>query len=86
MKYRPLFLHRLKRLGSLLTLLFLWSLGWAQNVPYGTYKQEFIDLILEVKSDSLDEETLVKIGQMAEAMDRPRAWLMAQAIKPLSHY
>lgn len=29
----------------------------------------------------LDDETLARVGQMAEAMDRPRAWLMAEAIK-----
>ncbi len=29
----------------------------------------------------LDDETLTRVGQMAEAMDRPRAWLMAEAIK-----
>jgi len=29
----------------------------------------------------LDDETLKRIGAMAEAMDRPRAWLMAHAIK-----
>jgi predicted transcriptional regulator len=27
------------------------------------------------------EETLHRPGQMADAMDRPRAWLMAHAIK-----
>ncbi|MEC8443863.1 MAG: ribbon-helix-helix protein, CopG family [Pseudomonadota bacterium] len=29
----------------------------------------------------LDDETLRRIGEMAQAMDRPRAWLMAEAIK-----
>jgi len=29
----------------------------------------------------LDEDTLERVGQIAEAMDRPRAWLMAHAIK-----
>lgn len=29
----------------------------------------------------LDDETLERVGRMAEAMDRPRAWLMAHAIK-----
>jgi predicted transcriptional regulator len=27
------------------------------------------------------DETLERVGQMAESMDRPRAWLMAHAIK-----
>lgn len=36
---------------------------------------------LKATSVRLDEETLARVGQMAEAMDRPRAWLMAQAIK-----
>jgi len=36
---------------------------------------------LKATSVRLDEETLERVGQMAEAMDRPRAWLMAQAIK-----
>lgn len=36
---------------------------------------------LKATSVRLDESTLDRIGQMAEAMDRPRAWLMAQAIK-----
>lgn len=36
---------------------------------------------LKATSVRLDEETLKRVGQMAEAMDRPRAWLMAQAIK-----
>jgi len=29
----------------------------------------------------LDDETLARVGEMAKAMDRPRAWLMAEAIK-----
>jgi len=36
---------------------------------------------LKATSVRLDEETLERVGRMAEAMDRPRAWLMAQAIK-----
>jgi predicted transcriptional regulator len=36
---------------------------------------------LKATSVRLDDETLERIGQLAEAMDRPRAWLMAQAIK-----
>jgi predicted transcriptional regulator len=36
---------------------------------------------LKATSVRLDDETLARIGQMAEAMDRPRAWLMAEAIK-----
>jgi predicted transcriptional regulator len=36
---------------------------------------------LKATSVRLDDETLAKLGQMAEAMDRPRAWLMAEAIK-----
>lgn len=36
---------------------------------------------LKATSVRLDEKTLKQVGQMAEAMDRPRAWLMAQAIK-----
>ena len=38
-------------------------------------------MTLKATSVRLDEETLERIGQMAEATDRPRAWLMAQAIK-----
>lgn len=38
-------------------------------------------LPLKATSVRLDEETLTRVGQMAEAMDRPRAWLMAEAIK-----
>ncbi|NLQ18262.1 ribbon-helix-helix protein, CopG family [Marinomonas sp. M1K-6] len=36
---------------------------------------------LKATSVRLDEETLQRVGQMADAMDRPRAWLMAEAIK-----
>lgn len=36
---------------------------------------------LKATSVRLDDETLKRIGQMAETMDRPRAWLMAEAIK-----
>jgi predicted transcriptional regulator len=36
---------------------------------------------LKATSVRLDNETLTRLGQMAEAMDRPRAWLMAEAIK-----
>jgi predicted transcriptional regulator len=36
---------------------------------------------LKATSVRLDNETLMRVGQMAEAMDRPRAWLMAEAIK-----
>lgn len=36
---------------------------------------------LKATSVRLDVETLERIGQMADAMDRPRAWVMAQAIK-----
>ncbi|MDO6746545.1 CopG family ribbon-helix-helix protein [Gilvimarinus sp. 1_MG-2023] len=36
---------------------------------------------LKATSVRLDDETLARIGQIAEAMDRPRAWLMAEAIK-----
>ena len=38
-------------------------------------------MALKATSVRLDDETLRRIGQMAEAMDRPRAWLMAEAIK-----
>lgn len=38
-------------------------------------------MTLRATSVRLDEETLQRVGQMAEAMDRPRAWLMAHAIK-----
>ena len=36
---------------------------------------------LKATSVRLDDATLDQIGQLAEAMDRPRAWLMAYAIK-----
>lgn len=36
---------------------------------------------LKATSVRLEEETLERVSQMAEAMDRPRAWLMAEAIK-----
>ena len=36
---------------------------------------------MKVTSVRLDDETLTRVGQMAEAMERPRAWLMAHAIK-----
>ena len=36
---------------------------------------------LKATSIRLDEATLKQVGQMAKAMDRPRAWLMAQAVK-----
>ncbi len=36
---------------------------------------------LKATSVRLDDTTLEQVGQMAEAMDRPRAWLMAYAIK-----
>jgi predicted transcriptional regulator len=36
---------------------------------------------LKATSVRLDDETLQRVGRMAEAMDRPRAWLMAEAIK-----
>ena len=36
---------------------------------------------LKAASVRLDDDTLTRIGQMAEAMDRPRAWVMAEAIK-----
>jgi predicted transcriptional regulator len=36
---------------------------------------------LKATSVRLDDETLARVGQMADAMDRPRAWLMAEAIK-----
>lgn len=38
-------------------------------------------MALKATSVRLDDETLARVGQMAEAMDRPRAWLMAEAIK-----
>ncbi len=36
---------------------------------------------LKATSVRLDDETLSRVGQMADAMERPRAWLMAHAIK-----
>ena len=36
---------------------------------------------LKATSVRLDDETLQRVGRIAEALDRPRAWLMAQAIK-----
>ncbi|HSC69168.1 MAG TPA: ribbon-helix-helix protein, CopG family [Cellvibrio sp.] len=36
---------------------------------------------LKATSVRLDDETLARVGKMADAMDRPRAWLMALAIK-----
>lgn len=36
---------------------------------------------MKATSVRLDDETLEKIGKIADAVDRPRAWLMAQAIK-----
>jgi predicted transcriptional regulator len=36
---------------------------------------------LKATSVRLDDETLKRVRQIAEAMDRPRAWLMGQAIK-----
>lgn len=36
---------------------------------------------LKATSVRLDDETLERVGKMADAMDRPRAWLMAHAIK-----
>ena len=38
-------------------------------------------MALKATSVRLDDETLERVGQMAEAMDRPRAWLMAHAIR-----
>ena len=38
-------------------------------------------MALKVTSVRLGDETLARVGQIAEAMDRPRAWLMAEAIK-----
>ena len=38
-------------------------------------------MTLKATSVRLDDETLAGITQIAEAMERPRAWLMAQAIK-----
>ena len=36
---------------------------------------------MKATSVRLDDETLKRVARMAEAMDRPRAWLMAHAIK-----
>ena len=36
---------------------------------------------MKATSVRLDDETLDRVGRMAAAMDRPRAWLMAHAIK-----
>lgn len=38
-------------------------------------------MALKASSVRLDDETLARIGELAQAMDRPRAWLMAHAIK-----
>ena len=38
-------------------------------------------MTLKATSVRLDDETLAGITEIAEAMERPRAWLMAQAIK-----
>ena len=38
-------------------------------------------MTLKATSVRLDDETLKRVGRMAEAMERPRAWLMAHAIK-----
>jgi len=38
-------------------------------------------MTLKATSVRLDDDTLAGIAQIAEAMDRPKAWLMAQAIK-----
>jgi len=38
-------------------------------------------MTLKATSVRLDDETLQKVGQLPEAMDRPRAWLMSEAIK-----
>lgn len=40
-----------------------------------------IAMPLKATSVRLDNDTLTRVGQMAEAMNRPRAWLMAEAIK-----
>jgi len=40
-----------------------------------------IAMPLKATSVRLDDETLTRVGKIAEAMDRPRAWLMAEAIK-----
>ena len=38
-------------------------------------------MALKATSVRLDDETLRRVGEMAQAMDRPRAWLRAEAIK-----
>jgi predicted transcriptional regulator len=38
-------------------------------------------MALKATSVRLDDETLERLGHIAEAMDRPRAWLMSEAIK-----
>lgn len=38
-------------------------------------------MALKAASVRLDDETLKRVGMMAKAMDRPRAWVMTQAIK-----
>jgi predicted transcriptional regulator len=38
-------------------------------------------MAMKATSVRLDDQTLKRVGRMAEAMDRPRAWLMAHAIK-----
>jgi len=38
-------------------------------------------MALRGTSVRLDDETLERIGRIAEAMDRPRAWLMSEAIR-----
>jgi len=36
---------------------------------------------LQATSVRLDDDTLRRLGEMADELDRPRAWLMAYAIK-----
>ena len=38
-------------------------------------------MTLKATSVRLDDDVLERVGQMAQAMDRPRAWLMAHAIR-----
>ncbi len=38
-------------------------------------------MALKATSVRLDDDTLERVGLMADSMDRPRAWLMAHAIK-----
>ena len=38
-------------------------------------------MALKATSVRLDDETLERVGQIARSMDRPRAWLMAEAIR-----